>query len=200
MGGARLPRSIFVVGAEEARAVPYSEKFKLRMIQRLTGPDAPSAMMLSHEVRVPQPTLSRWLRRARRLPAMTREQHEDTNPSEPKSPKSWSAEQKYRLVVEAATIADADLGEFLRKRGLHAAQLEEWRRVAAEGAKAALITGKKRSHQQPKIDSRRIRELERELHRKDKALAEMAALIALKKKLELLWGDEDESTPRRSGP
>ena len=40
----------------------------------------------------------------------------------------------------------------------------------------------------------------RSLLRKDKALAELAALVALKKKLELLWGDEDESTPRRSGP
>ena len=180
--------------------MPYSEKFKLRMIQRLTSPNAPSAMSLSREVGVPQPTLSLWLRRARRLPAMTSEHRQDPNPSEPKSPKSWSAEQKYRVVLEASTIADADLGEFLRKRGLHAAQLEEWRRVAAEAAQGALSSGKKRSHGQSKIDSQRIRELERELLRKDRALAEMAALVALKKKLELLWGDEDESTPRRNGP
>jgi len=180
--------------------VPYSEKFKLRMIQRLTGPNAPSAMMLSREVGVPQPTLSLWLRRARRLPPMTKEQGEDAIPSEPRSPKSWSAEEKYRVVLEAATVADADLGEFLRKKGLHAAQLEEWRRVAAEGAKAALTQGKKRGHEKAKTDPRRVRELERELLRKDRALAEMAALVALKKKLELLWGDEDESTPRKNGP
>ena len=178
--------------------MPYSEKFKLRMIQRLTSPNAPSAMMLSREVGVPQPTLSLWLRRARRLPPMTNEQNADTNPTPPRSPKSWSAEAKYRVVLEASTIADADLGEFLRTRGLHAAQLEEWRRVAAEGAKAALIPGKKPRHGQSKSDARRIRELERELLRKDKALAELAALVALKKKLELLWGDEDESTPRRN--
>jgi transposase len=178
--------------------VPYSEKFKLRMIQRLTSPDAPSATMLSREVGVPQPTLSLWLRRARRLPPMTRKNSEDTNPSEPKSPKSWSAEEKYRVVVEASTIADTDLGEFLRKRGLHAAQLEEWRRVAAAASKAALAPGKKPKHGPSKDDSRRIRELERELLRKDKALAELAALVALKKKVELLWGDEDASTPRKN--
>lgn len=178
--------------------MPYSEKFKLRMIQRLTSPNAPSAMMLSREVGVPQPTLSLWLRRARRLPPMTKKSHQDSNPAEPKSPKAWSAEEKYRVVLDASTIGDADLGEFLRKRGLHAAQLEEWRRVAAQAAKGALSPGKKQSHGQSKVDSRRIRELERELLRKDRALAEMAALIALKKKLELLWGDEDESTPRRN--
>lgn len=178
--------------------MPYSEKFKLRMIQRLTSPNAPSALSLSREVGVPQPTLSLWLRRARRLPSMTSKPHEDTNPSEPKSPKSWSAEEKYRVVLEASTIGDADLGEFLRKRGLHAAQLEEWRRVAAQAAKGALSSGRKQTHGHSKVDSQRIRELERELLRKDRALAEMAALIALKKKLELLWGDEDESTPRRN--
>lgn len=180
--------------------MPYSEKFKLRMIQRLSGPNAPSAMMLSREVGVPQPTLSLWLRRARRLPAMTKEPNEDAQPSEPRNPKSWSAEEKYRVVLEAATVADSDLGEFLRKKGLHAVQLEEWRRVAAEGAKAALTHGRKPGREQPKTDPRRVRELERELLRKDKALAELAALVALKKKLELLWGDEGESTPRRSGP
>jgi transposase-like protein len=131
---------------------------------------------------------------------MAREQHEDAQPPQPRSPRSWSAEEKYRVVLEAATIADADLGEFLRKKGLHAAQLEEWRRVAAEGAKAALTHGGNRRQAQAKSDPRRVRELERELLRKDKALAELAALVALKKKLETLWGDEDESTPRRNGP
>jgi transposase-like protein len=181
--------------------VPYSEKFKLRMIQRLTSPNAPSATRLSREIGVPQPTLSLWLRRARRLPAMmTKEHDEGAQPTDPRPPKSWSAEEKYRVVLEAGTVADADLGEFLRKQGLHAAQLEEWRRVAAEGAKSALTYGKKRGREQPKADLRRLRELERELLRKDRALAELAALVALKKKLELLWGDEDESTPRKNGP
>lgn len=180
--------------------MPYSEKFKLRMIERLTGPSAASAITLSREVGVPQPTLSRWLRRARRLPSMTREQNESAKPTHPRSPKSWSAQERYRVVVEAMSVADADLGEFLRKRGLHAAQLEEWRRLAVEGAQAALAPGKKRGREQPKIDPRRVRELERELLRKDRALAEMAALIALKKKVELLWGDEDASTPRKNEP
>jgi transposase-like protein len=199
-GGRDLQHPSMSSGAEETQTVPYSEKFKLRMIQRLSGPDPSSATMLSREVGVPQPTLSRWLRRARSLPPMAKEPNEDAKPTHPRSPKAWSAEEKYRVVLEAATVADVDLGEFLRKRGLHAAQLEEWRRVAAEAAKAALTPGRKRSQEQPRIDPRRVRELERELRRKDQALAEMAALVALKKKLELLWGDEDESTPRKNGP
>lgn len=180
--------------------MPYSEKFKLRMIQRLTAPNAPSAKKLSHEVGVPQPTLSLWLRRARRLPSMKKEERADVPDNEPRSSKSWSAEDKYRLVLAAATVPDADLGEFLRKSGIHAAQLEDWRRVAAQGATSALTPGKKHTREQSTSDARRIRELERELMRKDKALAELAAIIALKKKLELFWGGEDESTPKKNAP
>jgi len=179
--------------------VPYSEKFKLRMIQRLTGPNAPSATQLSREVGVPQPTLSLWLRRVRRLPSMKKDDRPDAPRSEPRSSKSWSAEDKYRLVLEAATIPDAELGEFLRKNGLHAVQLEDWRRVSAAAATSALAPGRKRTREQPTNDARRIRELERELLRKDKALAELAALVALKKKLELFWGDADESTQKKNG-
>ena len=196
--GARFATSITSPGAEKTSHVPYSEKFKLRMIQRLASPNAPSANSLSREVGVPQATLSLWLRRARTLPPMTREHSDDAHSNEPKSPKSWSAEDKYRVVLEASTVADADLGEFLRKRGIHAAQLEEWRRVAAEASKAALSPTKNPNHGQSKADSKRIRELERELCRKDKALAELAALVALKKKLEIFWGDEDESTPGKN--
>jgi cell fate (sporulation/competence/biofilm development) regulator YlbF (YheA/YmcA/DUF963 family) len=48
-------------------------------------------------------------------------------------------------------------------------------------------------------ESKKVRELERELYRKDKALAEVTALLALKKKVQELWGDEDGSTTERNG-
>lgn len=78
---------------------------------------------------------------------MTKEPQEEPKSSVSKSPSSWSAEERYRIVIEAAGVSDADLGEFLRKRGLYAAQLEEWRRLAAEGAQAALAPGKRRGRE-----------------------------------------------------
>ena len=46
--------------------------------------------------------------------------------------------------------------------------------------------------EQTRADKKRIKELERELLRKDKALAEAAALLVLRKKLDALWGIDDE--------
>ncbi len=50
------------------------------------------------------------------------------------------------------------------------------------------------------VEQRRILELERELRRKDAALAETAALLVLKKKAQAIWGDGDESTDPRHEP
>ncbi len=44
-----------------------------------------------------------------------------------------------------------------------------------------------------------MRTLEKEVNRKDKALAEVTALLALRKKVEALWGDADDDTGTRSG-
>jgi transposase-like protein len=100
-------------------------------------------------------------------------------------PDNRSPEEKLRLVMEASKLSDSELGEFLRHHGIHEAQLQRWRETLLNALEA----------KPPKANSeqrQKIRELEREIERKDKALAEVTALLALKKKLELLWGEEGD--------
>ena len=110
-------------------------------------------------------------------------------------PNDRTPAEKLRLVNEASTLSDEELGEFLRKNGIHNAQLEQWRQDALGGLGAPLRkpSGKNTS------EAKRIRELERDLTRKDKALAETAALLVLKKKAQAIWGDEDDDTTPRNG-
>lgn len=170
----------------------YNGGFKARMVQRMTGDGAMSATALSREVGVSQASLSRWLREARRLGAMSKQR--DDRSGGARRPKDWTPEEKLRIVIAAAAMPDAELGEFLRKSGLHEAQLKEWRETIAD----ALSAEKKRAPA-PKAsgEAKRISELERELIRKDRALAEVTALLALKKKLDLLMGVPDEDTPSK---
>ncbi len=120
-------------------------------------------------------------------------------PTNPKSPRQWTAEEKLKLVLEAASIPDEDLGAFLRSKGLHEAQLKEWHELATRAAEEALSTHKKKSGRKTTSEAKKIKELERELRRKEKAMAEMAALITLQKKMREIWGDADDDTPTRSG-
>jgi transposase-like protein len=113
-----------------------------------------------------------------------------------KKRKSWSAEEKLRIVVQASELSKDELGAFLRREGVHSSQLEQWR----EAVRGVLAGGQTpESRQQARRDRKRIRELERELRRKDKALAESAALLWLKKKVQDIWGDEDDDTTSRNG-
>jgi transposase len=176
----------------------FSPGFKARMVRRMSGPEAISATALSQEVGVSQNSLSRWLRQAS-VAASTVAPMSKKKPSpRPSSRRGRTAEEKLQLVLKASALSDEELGAFLRREGLHEAQLEEWRAKALAAATGAL-KGLHGQRAQATPESRKIQELERELRRKDKALAEVTALLALKKKLEEIWGDEDDDTATRSG-
>lgn len=174
------------------RGVTHSPAFKAKMIQKMLSPGGPSAYALAAEANVSQSTLSRWKREALTLGDMGKKK---TTRSEGQGRKRWSVEERLRLVHEASQLADEELGAFLRREGLHASQLEQWREVLHE----AFGKQTPQSQQRAKDDARRIRQLERDLDRKEKALAESAALLWLKKKAEDIWGDEDDDTASRSG-
>jgi transposase-like protein len=101
--------------------------------------------------------------------------------------------EKLRVVTEARGLSGSELGALLRREGLHEAQLTAWR-AAAEAALAEPTRGRAA----PSAEAKRIKELERELRRKDAALAETAALLVLKKKAEAWWGDAADTTPARN--
>ena len=154
---------------------PFSVAFKQKMVQRLTGNNAVSASQLARETGLRQQNLSRWLQDARSLPIMA------------KKPKpvlrEWTVEQKARVLAEGSKLDGEELTAYLEREGVKLAEYEQWRFALDEGGAASAST------------NRRIRQLERELARKEKALAEAAALLVLKKKVATLYGeDEDDDT------
>lgn len=143
-------------------------------------------MALSRELNMPQSTLSSWLRRAQ--DATMTPMVEAKKETRPAKGGERSAVDKARLVFEADGCSEEQLGELLRREGVYEAELEQWR-AALEGSAA---TPSKAS------EKKRIKELERELRRKDRALAEMTALAVLKKKAQAIWGDGDDDTDEKN--
>jgi transposase len=157
---------------------PFSLVFKQKMLTRMTGKDAVSARQLALETGLRQQTLSRWLQEASSLPVMPakRPRHD------------WSIEEKIRILAKASTLTGAELTDLLQREGVLQAEYEQWRLALSDEGRASLATTK------------RIRALERELARKEKALAEAAALLVLKKKLRALGEDEDTDTDEEHEP
>src|SRR5579863_5233083 len=107
---------------------------------------------------------------------------------------SRSAEEKVRIAMAAAALAPEELGAFLRREGVHEAEVEQWLAAIREALDGGAAKSSGRS-----AGSKRIKELERELRRKDKALAETAALLVLQKKVREIWGDGDDGTDEGNG-
>jgi transposase len=164
-------------GSDAAVTRPFSIPYKQKMIERMTGKDASSARQLARETGISQETLSRWLREAHSLPLMERG----------RQTKARSIDEKIRILAEAGKLNGGALTQFLEREGLHLTELEQWRLALDDEGHASKATTK------------RIRKLERELARKEKALAEAAALLVLKKKVEHLYQeDEDDDTDEES--
>ena len=165
----------------------YTIAFKASMVKRMTGRSAVSAASLAEENGVSQSTLSRWMKAASKVTDVSRE-----HTPKPKRLQDWTPLEKLKAVAEADDLEASELGAYLRRKGLHAQQLEAWR----EAATAALASsgGKRRRT----AEQKQIRSLERDLNRKDRALAETTALLVLKKKFDLLFEDGDDDMSEKS--
>ena len=158
-----------------------------RCTQRLFLPNPPTLSELAEQTGVPHGTLWRWRDQAKSTGGLW-----DTplmNDLSDRRPTDWPPAERLRVINEAASLSDAELGQFLRREGLHAETVGAWRADALAG-----LGGQPRRPDSGKRRSRRERALERELKRKEKALAETAALLVLQKKSRALFEvDEDDS-------
>lgn len=177
--------------------VNYPETFKEKMVLRMSGAERISANALSEETGVPQSSLSRWLREASGANSVSKKAVKGRKDKAGKRPQDWTAEEKLEAVLESSSLSEEEIGEYLRRKGLHEAQLEQWRQQVTEAATAALSS--KSARKKTSLEAKQLRKLERELRRKEKALAETAALLVLKKKAAAIWGDEDDSTESKNG-
>lgn len=177
--------------------MPYTEAFKSQMLKRLIGPPAVSATSLSHQVGVSQATLSRWLKDAATVGGVSSSDEKKKNVPVA-GPKKWTTAEKLRVVGAAQNLEGAALGEFLRREGLHEEQLRSWRDAAAVALDTAETSpgapGTAVERRQLRAANKRVKELEKELQRTEKALAKTAALVVLKKKMEAFWAAEGDDT------
>ena len=150
----------------------------------MLSPNNMAIRQLSQEEGISEATLHKWRAAARGKGQLL--------PDADAVPQGWSSRDKFVAVLETAALNEADLAEYCRKRGLYPAQIAAWRSACAQAndwhrARTA------RLGQATKNEKKRIKDLERELARKDRALAETAALLVLRKKASAIWGGDEDA-------
>ena len=126
--------------------------------------------LVAQEVGIGVGTLERWREDAQSRPARGR---------------AWTAGARLEAVITTASMSEAAKSAWCREHGVYAAELDKWRASAT----AALSEPEeaRASPQATRQDKKRIKELERDLLRKDRALAETTALLVLSKKVAAIF-------------
>jgi transposase len=161
----------------------YQKELKEELVRKMMHPNAQSVAHLSRETGISRPTLYNWRNEYQKRGIAV--------PADSSNPENWSGANKLAVVIETSGLNAEELSEYCRKKGLYPEQVEAWkeRAIAGNESNRPQTTAKKKARIKEK---QQLKNLKRELVRKEKALAETAALLVLKKKAREIWGDGEE--------
>jgi transposase-like protein len=158
----------------------YSNEFKEKLLAKVFSPNAPSVIELARRAGIPYHTLTTWIYMSKKKPMQS-------NGTTSVHPKDKSAEAKLQAISDTLKMTEAEKSAYCRKHGFYMHELDEWKTQMLSGVN---------SPREQKSENRQyiaeIKQLKKELNRKEKALAETSALLVLKKKANLIWGDGEE--------
>ena len=167
----------------------YSKEFKASIIARMLPPNNVGVPQLEKETGISRNTLYTWRIKHRKS-------QDDAQASRSISGE-LSSEEKFTAVIESSSLNEVELSEYCRRKGLYPEQIQAWRKTCMQ-ANATVVN--KADKTRIKKQTKQLKQMESELRRKDKALAETAALLVLQKKVQAIWGDpEDEKLSYGSG-
>src|SRR5690606_34826015 len=165
------------------KGVRYTQEQKEAMIKRMMPPKNESVSRIAEETGVSDATLYKWRKEAREAGVVAT--------GNGKTSDKWSSEDKFLIVMETFSMNELELAEYCRKKGLFREQIEAWKRVCLQ-ANGQAFDQAKQINGALKEEQKRTKQLEKELQMKEKALAEAAALLLLRKKARAIWGDHEE--------
>lgn len=156
---------------------------KEAILKKLLPPHSMSVKEVSEEEGISTATLYHWRQQLRRSGAAV--------PNSNTSSEQWSAQTKLAIVAETYSMTENELSQYCREKGLFPEQIQSWRSECMQGFKSSKEQ-EAEAKKQAKADKLEIKELKKDLRLKEKALAETAALLVLRKKLRAFYGEEPE--------
>jgi len=154
-----------------------SEEFRRAIVQKMCIPGGKTVTELSREIGVSDQTLYNWRKMI---------QNNVSRGCQERSPRGWKLSDKYQAVLDTSNQSGEELGRWLRENGLQTTHIELWK----QECKSVLSNNAYKDEN--RLLKAKIIELEKDINRKDKTIAEVTALLVLKKKLNDLLGIEED--------
>lgn len=160
----------------------YSKEFREAVLKRILPPQNESVHKVAKEEGITAQTIYNWR-------AKTQNENNIISTDEPEAI-IWNTRDKFNIVVETIGMSEIELSEYARQKGLFVEQIHKWRDVCIS-ANGGLAKEASQLNKALKESEKKARQMEKELIRKDKALAEAAALMLLQKKANAIWGEPE---------
>ena len=172
-----------IMSKTNTRNARYTKEFKESILERLDYPSNESVSSLSEELNISKSTIYQWVR--------TNNKKQKNNSIILKSKNNWTSQDKFHIVLETATHSESELAEYCRRKGIYVEEIKAWKNQCLN-ANTAHSEDSTKLKDNLIEEQKRNKELQKELRRKEKALAETAALLVLRKKAQAIWGDNED--------
>ena len=161
----------------------YSYEFKAQAVEKALsrGPDV-SFNSVAQSCGIDHSTLRRWVGR------FQNQSFAEESMTKEKTPQQWTPEQKLQAVIACGSMEEEQASAWCRERGIFPHHVELWKKEFARSSPKPASENKARIKQLTDEN----KSLKKQLRRKEKALAEAAALLVLKKKVDQLWETEED--------
>ena len=179
----KINQQITSGGGIEKKLKRYSPERKEAVLTKLLPPHNRCVTDVAKEEGISEQTLYNWLKKLKQTGKAV--------PGNKGASDKWSAESKLAIVSETMSLSEKELSRYCREKGLYPEQIASWKAACLQGFSDSQSQNQA-VLQQTRADKKQIKSLKAELREKEKALAETAALLVLRKKLRAFYGEEPE--------
>lgn len=170
----------------------FTQSFKIQAVEKtLNRGEGVTVQDIADALGVGHSTLGKWIAKASNHEFESVQDNEISSLNsmiKEKRPQDWSLEEKLNMVITCASLDEEKVSELCREQGLYPHHINQWKQDFVNGT---TTNTKARAPSEAKSLKGEIKALKKELNRKDKALAETAALLVLQKKVNEIWGNDE---------
>ena len=169
----------------------YNESFQRQAVEKaLSRSDGTTLVEVTDSLGIGESTLHKWMVKSRNQQLGSSTEHDSASivgVRKEKRPQDWSQEERLEMVIACGALDETAMNELCRERGVYAHHVKQWKQDFISSSTVHERTDAKSLKGE-------VRELKKELNRKDRALAETAALLVLQKKVSAIWGNDEDNS------
>ena len=168
--------------------IRQTQSFKIQAVEKALSREPQTSLQeIADSIGIGYSTLGKWISKSRKHEL---ESGYALMKTKEKRPQDWSMEERLNIVIACAPLEEEEMNAYCRKQGVYSHQVMQWKKDFTDGPSSASKANTKAEIKALKTQNK---VLTKELNRKDKALAETAALLVLQKKVNVIWGSSEDN-------